>query len=137
MNATDTLKEWFADHRKRYLDVIIAGRIFGGRHGESMQCPTGYDCDETVLAIRFATTERLIVDHPSDVQRGEFGQLIIPHATKAVFGWHYYGREQTPENWCEETYESHDNGMQLTRTGPLMPGVEQIQCSGEPFVELR
>lgn len=137
MTATNALEEWFAEHRDQYLDLIIAGRIFGGRHGESMQQPRAYDFDDSVLQIRFATTEQLIVHNPSGFQRGEYGQLIIPRATRAVFGWHYYGRDQTSENWCEEIYESKDGRIQLTRTGPLMHGEEAFQYSGDRFVELR
>ncbi|MHC4404094.1 MAG: hypothetical protein ACYTG0_30940 [Planctomycetota bacterium] len=138
MTATNVLEEWFADQRDQHLDVTIAGRIFGGRHGESMQQPRAYDFDGSVLQIRFAITEQLTVDNPSGFQRGEYGQLIIPHATRAVFRWHSYGRDQAPENWCEEIYESTDDRIQLTRTGPLMPGEEEeFQYSGGRFIELR
>lgn len=86
MTASNALEEWFADHRDQYVDLIIARRIFGGRHGESMQQPRACDFDGSVLQIRFATTEQLTIDNPSGFQRGEFGQLIIPRATRAVFG---------------------------------------------------
>jgi hypothetical protein len=134
MNA---LEDWFAEHRDQHLDVIIAGRIFGGRHGESMQRPREFEFDGTTLQIRFATTEKLTVENALDIQLGEYGQLIIPRASRVVFGWHYYGREQTPDNWCEEIYKSNNGLVQLTRTGPLMPGVEQIKYNDERFVELR
>ena len=137
MTNTQRLAAWFTDRRNEYCDLIVAGRIFGGRHGESMQQPTEYDYDGTVLVVNFATTERLAVHSPSEFERGEHGQLIIPRGAKAVFGWHYYGRPQTPENWCEETYESVDDRIQLTRTGLLMPGTEDFQYDGDRFVELR
>jgi len=136
MINTNSLAEWFTDRRNEYCDLIVAGRIFGGRHGESMQKPTGYDFDGTVLVINFATTERLTVHRPSRFERGEHGQLVVPRGTKAVFGWHYYGREQTPENWCEEIYEPVYDRIQLTRTGPLMPGTEDFVYDGNRFVEL-
>ena len=136
MTESDALTEWFAEKRGSYVDVIIAGRVFGGRHGESPQQPQACEFDGSALRIGFGTTEQLIVDQPSGFQRGRDGELVIPYAARAVFGWHYYGRKQTPENWCEEIYEVNDGRIQLTRRGPLMPGVERFAYSGTRFVEL-
>ena len=137
MTALDILKEWFDDEKESYHDVIIAGRTFGGRHGMWMLKPREYSFDDTTLLIRFGTTEVLTVENPSGFERGEFGQLIIPSATQAVFGHHNYGREQTPENWCEQIYERNDSQVKLTRTGPSFPGVEEFSYVEDRFVEIR
>lgn len=136
MTPTDVLEGWFESHRGQYVDVIIAGCVFGGRVQESMQKPTAFEFHGTSVCFRFGTTEQLTVEDPSGFRLGEFGQLIIPHATLATFGWHYYGREQTPENWCELTYRSRNGRIRLTRTGPLDPGEETFRYSRDRFVEL-
>ncbi len=53
-----------------------------------------------------------------------------------MFGWHYYGREALPENWCEEIYDIEDGVVKLTRTGPCMPGTETFEYTEKKFVEL-
>jgi hypothetical protein len=133
---TQVLEKWFAEQRDQYVDVMIAGRIFGGRHGESMQQVRGCRFDGSVLTIQFATTEQLIVDQPSDFHRGRSGQLIVPHARRAAFGWHYYGRDPIPENWCEEIYEVRGDQVQFTRTGPLLPCEDLFRYGGARFIEL-
>ncbi|MEL7500769.1 MAG: hypothetical protein AAFN77_24465 [Planctomycetota bacterium] len=131
------LNDWFSEHRNQFLDVIIAGRVFGGRHGESPQSLRELEFDGSTVLIRFATTETLTIETPSAFLRGEYGQLIIPHASRIVFGWHYYGRDPKPENWCELIYEASSNQIQLTRTGPLMPGITQFNYTDNRIVELR
>ena len=37
MTATDAIDSWLADNRDQHVDLIIAGRIFGGRHGGCQQ----------------------------------------------------------------------------------------------------
>lgn len=127
---------WFSRHRGRPLDVSIAGRIFGGRPGESWQTPRSWSLQHSTLKIQFATTETLIVREPSAIRIGERDELIVPCAAEARFGWHYYGRPRTPDNWCEEVYKLTDSIVDLTRTGPLMPGVERFQYHGDRFVVL-
>ncbi len=135
MNET-ILRQWFERHRGKYLDVIIAGRTFGGRHGESPQAPRECEFENGELLIQFSTTERLTVFAPSDFMLGKYDQLIVPCAARAVFGWHYYGRDATPENWCEEAYELDNGTVRLTRTGPLNPGTESFEYGDDRFVEL-
>lgn len=136
MHQTDTLQQWFTSKQGKYVDVIIAGRIFGGRSQESPQMPREYTLNGQLLTLRFATTETLVVTKPSGFTLGEYGQLIIPDAEEVQFGWHYYGRPQTPDNWCEEKYKKRRNRIELVRSGPCRPALEDFTYDGDRFVEL-
>jgi hypothetical protein len=138
MNVSNTkvLAAWFGKSRGAYLDVILAGRVFGGRHGESPQQPRDYAYEGQTLRVWFAGTELLTVAEPTDFVLGKDGQLIVPRARTATFGWHYYGRPQTPENWCEEVYELSGDKVLMKRTGPLLPTEEEFPLQGERLVEL-
>ena len=98
------LTKWFASHKGQCVDVVVAGRVFGGRYGESPQLVRQYELTDMGVIIRFETTEVLTVVNPSMFTLGDHGHLIVPRADEVVFGWHYYGRPQSPENWCEERY---------------------------------
>ena len=137
MTLPKSLKNWFDERRGIPHDLIIAGRVFGGRHGESMQQPREFVFHSGFLALKFATTELLIVEDPSEFCRGQEGQLVIPHASKAIFGWHYYGAEQSDENWCEEIYKFDVEQVQFIRTGRLSPCEETYTFVDLPFLELR
>ena len=130
------LTTWFKKQRGEPISVVIAGRIFGGRHGESPQIPQQVEFRKSQLIINFATTEVLTVANPSDFILGKYDQLIIPWATRATFGWHYYGLEQTPENWGEELYELEDGIVRYTCTGSLLPGTENFEYTEDKFIEL-
>ena len=116
--------------------MIIAGRVFGGRLQESPQTLRELVVGEDSFTLGFAGTETLVVRNPSGFVLGEHGQLIVPNADEARFGWHYYGRPQVPENCCQETYRRRGNRVELVREGPLLPGEEEFQYGGEKFVEL-
>lgn len=89
-----------------------------------------------MLTLCFATTERLVVTDPTTVEVGDDEQLVVPHATHISWGWHYYGRPQTADNWCEESYVISGDSIRFERTGPLMPGTEQWKYTGNKVVEL-
>ena len=136
MNSVDLLREWLSSNQGKYVDVIIAGRVIGGRLQESPQTPRELVVGDDSFTLRFATTEILVVRNPSGFVLGEYGQLIVPDADEARFGWHYYGRPQVPENWCQEIYRRRGKKVELVREGSLHPGEEGFQYSGEKFVEL-
>jgi len=131
-----TIGEWLDSKRNAYCDVIIAGRVFGGRHGESSQQPKAYSIDGNLVTVRFGTTERLVITDPSAFSIGTDGQLIVPTASHVSWGWHYYGRPQTDDNWCVESFAIADTSITLERTGPLMPGTEWFQYTGRFMIEL-
>jgi hypothetical protein len=101
-----------------------------------MQSPREFDFDGRTLRVWFATTELLTVAEPSDFVLGEYGQLIVPRAEAATFGWHYYGRPKTPETWCEVVYQLSQDWVLMWRSGPLPPSEELFQFDMQRFVEL-
>lgn len=135
MSGRNILEKWFGEKKDNYVDIIIAGRVFGGRLGESRQRPRSFQWIGDVLLICFETTERLVIAGIRDVTIGDYNALVIS-AEDARFGWHYYGKPQSPENWCEEIYRKKGNIVVLVRLGALMPGTETFQFDGEDFVKL-
>ncbi len=81
----DILKKWFEVNKDNYIDVIIAGRVFGGRHGESPQLPRAFSYRDDILKVKFSTTEHLTVINPTNFILGQYSQLLIPVASKAVW----------------------------------------------------
>ena len=134
---SETLSMWFQQQSGKWLDLVVAGRVFGGRHGESPQRPRGYRYDARSLLIYFNTTEVLKIVEPDDFVFGEYGQFIVPRAKVVSFGWHYYGRPPTAEYRCEEIYRWVGNMVEMSHTGPLMPCEERFPFQSGPFVELR
>lgn len=126
---------WFDSLQGRWVSVVLAGRIIGGRYGESPQTPRAYSYAAGTLRIEFATTELLTVERPSDVQQRGDGSLIIPQADSATFGWHYYGRPQTPENWCEMRYRREGDKYCFEQSGPIGDQWHDLTL-GSPLVEL-
>jgi len=136
MSIKALLSAWLSSNRHRFVDVIIGGRVFGGRYGESPQQPRKGEIRGDTLTIRFATTERLIVIGSSEPLIGQDSELIIPSAVSATFGWHYYGRPQTIENWCEEVYVLRGHSVEFSRIGPLLPIQEKWRYNKTEFVKL-
>jgi|YNPNPStandDraft_1061719.scaffolds.fasta_scaffold213042_1 hypothetical protein len=135
MNEQNILEKWFREQQGKYVEIIIAGRVFGGRVGESPQRVRAFQWLGDALCVRFETTERLVIVGIKDISIGDYDALIIS-AEDARFGWHYYGKPQSPENWCEEIYRRQDNIVKFVRLGPLLPGTEIFEYEGEDFVVL-
>ncbi len=116
-----TFLNWYENHKGLYVDIEIAGEIFGGRHGEAPQLVREYEIIEpNVYKILFSTTEILIITNPILFQLGKYNELIVDKATQICIGWHYYGRPQAPENWCNEVYELKDNNfVEFNLYGPM------------------
>lgn len=136
MTPGGILQSWFARRKGDRLDLCFGGRIFGGRPGESPQELKACQRVGPALVFSFATTERLVVLDPATVELGEQDSLIVPKASEVRFGWHYYGRPQLPENWCEEIYRPDGDGLQLVRLGALLPGVERFPAHGAPVLRI-
>jgi len=140
MFDTSILDNWVSQKSGEWVSIVLAGRIFGGRHGESPQEPKEYQYSNRILTIQFGTTESLVVVEPEGVWIDANNELIIPQAKSTMWGWHYYGRKQTPENWCTESYVfNKDNLVQLTVTGPItahIPSSETFFYRGDQFVLL-
>jgi hypothetical protein len=138
MALTEQLQVWLAEHQGSYYDLVLAGRPFGGRAGESPQLLAAMSSEDDVLVVRFEPTETLTIVRPSRVQvKG--ADLIIRDADEVTFGWHYYGRERTDANWCTESYRFDGRMVVCTRTGPIVGALPSMERSGRgraPAVEL-
>jgi hypothetical protein len=150
------LDRWLANARERDFDVILAGKVFGGRPGEAPQRPEAFTLTDEGFVLRFGGaymttlteqdgsrrtypqrgTETLTVLHPTAVQITPAGELIVPRAAEARFGWHYYGRPQIPENWCEVTYRLSGEAVEVTRAGPSAAASLSFPLAGTAFVRL-
>ena len=135
-----TLEQWFSENQERPVCLCTWGHWFGGRAGEAMFKPAGFEISGDDLIIQFDPTERLVVYRPKgfSVSRRDpcNSALEIATAQSATFGWHYYGRKQVPENWCEETYSDENGMLKIERTGPLLPGTERREKLAGPFILL-
>ncbi len=123
-----TIRRWRKQSSGRYFDVEIAGRIFGGRHGEAMQRPTTFQLVGRMLLIRFDGSERLALTRPSRVRIGRAGDLVIGGADDVRFGWHDYGRPRRPENWCEEIYLRPGRNVHPGGSGHGSAGLKGTPC---------
>jgi hypothetical protein len=155
------LDEWLANARGHSFDLVIAGRIFGGRPGESPQWPETYTLTTDGLVLHFGGgmvlpftepdgsrhplrqggTERLTLIQPSGLRQGTEGALAILRVAEVGFGWHYYGRPQTDENWCENWYRLQDDAVERSVTGPIrdtlrQPLPERFPLPDGPMVQL-
>jgi glyoxylate carboligase len=101
--AEKTLKQWFK-LKPQFVDIIMAGRIFGGRYGESTQQPESFLCGDKFLRINFEPYEVLTVFKPGEVSLNQDMDLVIDIASEVRFGWYYYGRDPISKNWCEDIY---------------------------------
>ena len=136
MLNTHKFLKWYEKNKDKYVNIEMAGRIFGGSIDESPQKPREYFLTEDEFKLHFATTEVLTIINPSSFEIGSYQELIIPRADKVSFGWHYYGRSQTPENWCIETFELIEDMVQYTRSGPLNPMISSFTFQEGAFVRL-
>ncbi len=140
MLDTSIIEDWLLAKLGKSVDVIIAGRVFGGRRGESLQEPKRHEVRDGKLLIYFGSTETLVVDAPDCVRVNEDEELIIPHAEGVVWGWHYYGRKQVPENWCTQEYRMEPDGIvRLAVRGPIaqhIPPHQTFTYAGEELVKL-
>lgn len=113
--------KWFEIHKGKYINIEIAGEIFGGRYGESPQLVCNYDIKSTEYKIYFDPTEVLTITAPSSFLIGSNNELIVDKALLVSFGWHYYGRSRTPENWCTVTYDLREDGLVVYNlSGPMV-----------------
>jgi hypothetical protein len=121
------------------FDLVIAGRTFGGRAGESPQRLSSASIEDDTLVVRFAPTEVLTVVRPARLEIGRRGGLTVRDAAEVSFGWHFYGRPQIPKNWCVQTCRFADATVLCTLTGPIagyLPAQERFARHGAAAVQL-
>ena len=113
----ESLFAWVPRQRERWLNLWIAGRVFGGRPGEAPLEIANATFDGATARLYFDGGEVLVVERPSEFVTAD-GGLTIPDAIQVRFGWYWYGSEQAPENWCELVYTLMDDEVSVTATGP-------------------
>jgi hypothetical protein len=106
------LKKWFK-LEPRNCNIEIAGRIFGGRHGEAVQNPVSYFLGSDILRINFHLYEILTIVNPEEVKIIEPNDLVVRNASEVRFGWFYYGRAVESVNWCEGIYRIQEEKIQF------------------------
>jgi len=134
---TGIIELWLQEHCGAWVDVEIAGRVFGGRHGESPQQPREFQFSGDTLVILFNTTERLTVIRPQGLGIGRDRELIIQDGESATWEWHYYGRPQLAENRCREIYHRKGREVVLSSEGPMTKETEVWLMGRNPLVRLR
>ena len=133
----DVFLNWYSLKKGKYINIKLGGRIFGCRFGESPQLVRDFEIiDERILKIRFATTEVLEIISPVLIEIGGYDQLIVKSADEVLFGWHYYGRPQNPENWCTESYKLIDDKVYFESKGPLNTDKSVYPLKSNSLVEL-
>ncbi len=110
--------DWIERTEKSWLNIYIAGQVFGGRPGEAPQTPKDFQIIGDTLLITFSRTERLWVKNPVEIKI-QNNKLTIQSATVVRWGWHYYGRPKTDLNWCEEIYIVNEQEIIKTDLTPL------------------
>jgi hypothetical protein len=135
----ERLDAWLLRCEGTSFDLVIAGRHFGGRAGESPQKLREACLDATSLIIRFEPTELLTVVRPRAVAIGRGGDLTVRDAAEVAFGWHFYGRGLSPESWCVQTCCFEDTMVLCTLTGPItayLPAQERFARQGAAAMQL-
>jgi len=137
MESPEVIKSWIASRGGRWCDVVLAGYVFGGRHGESPQEPKGFKVlSDGTIEIYFGTTERLTVTGPRGIRVSDDNSLVIDDADRACFGWHFYGRPQSDVTWCEEIWERIDDTYRRQSRGILKEPTNSVQASHVEIVRL-
>ena len=138
MNGNKKIEKWLSGNRNKQFNIVVGGHIFGGRYGESPQTPKSFEITDEGLSINFNTTEKLTIKKPRIII-AFFSNIYILSANEVIFGWHCYGREQIPENWCEEAYTRRYLTINVTRKGPIteaLPEKENWKQKTLSFVAL-
>ena len=81
-------------------------RFFGdwfGRPYDNFHIPVSAELSENVLTICFNNGEKCTVYDPLGVIN-ETDDFHVERASKIVWEWYYYGKEQAPENLCRLEY---------------------------------
>lgn len=85
-------------------------RFFGewfGRPYDNFHRPVSAQLDGNVLVILFDGSEKCTVYDPFGIVN-EPNDFHIERASKVVWEWYNYGREQVPENLCRRVYVCAD-----------------------------
>jgi hypothetical protein len=130
----ERIEMWFATNRGRWCDLEFGGRVFGGRYGESPQMPRSFSWMNATLRIDFGTTERLELESPHGIGINRLGALVVRDASEVRWSWHYYGRPQTPENLCIETYRRDRDTVQKIISSPLKRETACWSLAAQPLV---
>ena len=79
--ASDIL-HWVSAHAGQYADVVIAGRVFGGQYGESLQCTKSASFTGTDLRIEFDPSEVLTIKEAQGSHRYSGGTTMVDQRIK-------------------------------------------------------
>src|SRR5262249_4426048 len=111
----DALFEWVARQEARWLDLYLAGQVFGGRPGDAPLELLNATFDGTTARLYFNDGEMLVVEQPSGFLTAD-GRLTVPVAAEVRFGWSF-GLERTRDNWSELVYTLTNDEVSVASTG--------------------
>jgi len=138
MHTAPSLSEvqsWFSAHEAQCFDLVLAGQVFGGRYGESPQRVKSALLTPDSLLVQFSPTEVLSITAPEGILLEPEG-MFVSLASEVTFGWHCYGRDRTPENWCELHYSFSRNRVQEQSSGPTRARSRLFSFEGKYAVSL-
>jgi hypothetical protein len=134
VSATD-LNAWFELNLGKTFDVVLAGRVFGGRYGESLQKLQDATLEGEMLRLRFNTTELMTILEPRSIIF-EANGLSIGRAKMVEFGWHAYGTEEKPQNWRTIRYQDNGTQASIERTPATLAEAEKLASLPKYAVQL-
>lgn len=95
--------------------LCIWGEWFG-RPYDNFHAVKSVRWENDVIEINFSAGESLHISNPVKIVNEE-KQLIIEDASKILFTWYYYGREQTYENLYIRQYIKNADGNIMRAVG--------------------
>ncbi len=129
------LNAWCKLNVGKSFDLVLAGRVFGGRYGESLQKLKDATLEDEKLQLRFNTSEILIILEAENISFEESG-LSIGKAKNVEFGWHSYGTEEKQQNWRTIRYEDDGTKVLIERTSDTLVEAEELSSLPKYAVQL-
>jgi len=125
----EKFNNWIKQTEKNWLNIFIAGEVFGGRPGEAPQQPKDIEIFNDTLLITFKGTERLWIKKPVGIKI-ENNKFTVQAAETIRWGWHYYGRTPSNLNWAELLYISDKDKI---RKAEIIPLDSPFECKIDTF----
>jgi hypothetical protein len=133
--SLNDLNAWCELNLGKSFDLVLAGRVFGGRYGESLQKLNDVTLDGEKLHLRFNTTEMMTILEPRSISF-EANGLSIERAKKVEFGWHSYGTEEKPQNWQTIRYQESGTQVSIERTSATLVETEKLSTLPKYAIQL-
>lgn len=87
-----------------------------GRPYDNYHIPVSAEFSGEMLTINFNSGEKCTVYDPSDIVN-KSDDFHVARASKIIWEWYFYGREQTPENLCKREYSNVGDAVSIAYAG--------------------